>query len=264
MDTLSKVTSQFITYEKPLNETMRLLLRLDHLFHHYATLRDNHSPLHLDDQLNTLLRLIMVTDRADLKSKLTQLLHLLIQRLQKWQQHKEANQAPIQQALEQCQQYLAYLDQTRDKLGHHLREHYFIKQLLANINHPGGLTEFALPVYALWNRQIIEQRGHDIHDWMKEFMPLKQCIHLLLTFIRQNCECQTVWVDNGFYQQPIDSKKSVQLFQVHIPTALNTFPNISVGRHHVSIHFQHIPQAGFDLAEPQQEAFECKLCFCDL
>ena len=77
---------------------MRLLLRLDGLFRHYATLRDHQNPIHLDDQLNILLRLILVTDRADLKSKMTQLIHLLVI-AQKWQQHKNANQETIKRLL---------------------------------------------------------------------------------------------------------------------------------------------------------------------
>lgn len=263
MDT-TKLTSHYVLYEKPLNETMRLLLRLDALFARYEQLKSDNHPITYDEQLAVLLRLIAITDRADLKSKLTQLIHQLIHRLQQWQQHKDANQEPIQQALAECQHCLAYFDQTRDKIGHHLREHFFVKQLLSQFNHPGGLTDFTLPIYALWQRQILEQKGHDIQDWMKEFEPLKLSIDLLLRFIRQNSECHTVWVDNGFYQQPIETKNTVQIFQVNVPLSFNIYPNISVGRHHVSIHFHHIPQAGFDISEPYTEPFECALCFCDL
>jgi len=264
MDAFSKLTSHYILYEKPLNETMRLLLRLDALFTRYSQLSADNHPITLDEKLSVLLRLIAITDRADLKSKLTQLVHQLILRLQQWQKHKDAHQAPILEALQQAQHCLAYFDQTRDKIGHHLREHFFVKQLLAQFNHPGGLTNFSLPIYALWQQQILEQKGHDIHDWMKEFNPLKSCIELLLKFIRQNSDCKTAWVDNGFYQQPIDTKKTIQIFQVKVPIAFNVYPNISVGRHHVSIHFHHVPQAGFDMSEPYAKPFECQLCFCDL
>jgi cell division FtsZ-interacting protein ZapD len=264
MDTCSKLTSHYILYEKPLNETMRLLLRLDALFTRYEALKAGKYAITLDEQLGILMRLIAVTDRADLKSKLTQLVHQLIHRLQQWQKHKEANQEPITEALKQSQECLTYFDQTRDKIGHHLREQFFIKQLLPQFNHPGGLTDFTLPIYALWQRQIFEQKCHDIHDWMKEFQTLQTCIELLLKFIRQNSDCQTVWVANGFYQQPMDAKKNIQLFQVKVPTAFNVYPNVSVGRHHVSIHFHHVPQAGFDMSEPYPKPFECQLCFCDL
>ena len=222
MDTYSTSTSHYMLYEKPLNETMRLLLRLDSLFVRYAQLHKDNHPITQDSRLAMLLRLIAITDRADLKSKLTQLLHQLIYRLQQWQQHQDANPKPIQQALTTAQQCLTYFD------------------------------------------QIQEQKSHDIHDWMKEFSPLKNCIDLLLHFIRQNSGCDTVWVEQGFYQQPIDAKKTIQLFQIKVPLALNIYPNISAGRHHVSIHFTHVSQAGFDISQPYAKPFECILCFCDL
>ena len=263
-DAFSKFTSHEILYEKPLNETMRLLLRLDSLFEQYQVLRSQNHSMTFDARLSILLRLIAVTDRADLKSKMTQLIHQLIYRLQQWQNHQEANQKSITQALGECQYYLCYFDQTRDKIGQNLREHFFVKQLLSQLNHPGGLSDFSLPIYALWQKQIEEQQSHDIDDWMKAFDPIKNAIQLLLRFIRKNSDCQTIWVENGFHQQLIEARKTIQLFQVMIPLALNIYPIISVGRHHVSIHFHQVPQAGFEKSEPYTQPFECKLCYCDL
>jgi cell division protein ZapD len=248
----------------PLNETMRLLLRLDSLLQNYQALRSDNQPITFDAQIAILLRLIAVTDRADLKSKMTQFIHQLMYRLHQWQVHKDANQNSMTETLAECQCLLTYFETTRDKIGHNLREHFFIKQLLYQYNHPGGLTEASLPIYALWQQQPKDQKSQDIHEWMQAFEPLKNCIQLLLRFIRKNSDCNTVIVDNGFHQQPIEARKTIQLFQVITPLDLNIYPIISVGRHHVSVHFHQVVREGFGQSEPYTKAFQSKLCYCDL
>lgn len=264
MHSFSTNITRDITYEIPLNETMRLLLRLNSLFENYQALLFNHPSLLFDAQLSIVLRLVAVTDRADLKSKITQFIHQLIYRLQQWQDHTEASQKPITQALDECRHYLAYFEKTRDKIGQDLREHFFVKQILSQYNHPGGLSDFSLPIYALWQRQTEEQKSHNIHTWMQTFEPLKNCIQLLLHFIRKNSDCQTVSIKSGFHQQPIEARKTIQLFQVLVPLNLNIYPIMSVGRHHVSIHFQQVARMGFEQSESFTQLFECKLCYCDL
>jgi cell division protein ZapD len=264
MHSFSNITTHDITYTIPLNETMRLLLRLNSLFENYQTLLFDHPSSLFDAQLSIVLRLIAVTDRADLKSKITQFIHQLMYRLQQWQHHTEASQKPITQALDECRDYLTYFEKTRDKIGQELRDHFFVKQLLSQYNHPGGLSDFSLPMYALWQRQTEEQKSHNIHTWMQTFEPLKNCIQLLLHFIHKNSDCQTVNIKGGFHQQPIETRKTIQLFQVLVPLNLNIYPIMSVGRHHVSIHFHQVLEAGFDQSEIYTQPFMCKLCYCDL
>ena len=256
--------SNIIVFEKPLNETMRLLLRLDHLFTRYDTLVETAGNTGLDEQLSIVLRLLAITDRADLKSKLTQMMHALKSRLQKWQQHQDAKQTPITEALEKCERFLTYFDLTRDKIGHALREHAFIKQIIAQFNHPGGLCDFTLPSFALWHHQDTAKRAHDIEYWMHEFEILQTCTDLLLHFIRQNAATETIEVQNSFHQQTMDAQKSIQLLQVAIDTRSMIYPNISVGRHHLSIHFKQVAEGSFDTAEACEQPFSCELRFCDL
>jgi cell division protein ZapD len=257
-------TTHTVIFEKPLNETMRLLLRLDHLFKRYDSLIATAGNTGLDEQLTILCRLIALTDRADLKSKLTQMTHALASRLQKWQQHADAHQAPIVEALAKCEQFLTYFDSTRDKIGHTLREHGFMKQVTAQFNHPGGLCDFTLPSYALWHKQPAARRAQDIEYWMHEFEILQSSIELLLHFIRLNSTTETITVTDSFYQQAMDAQKSTQLLQVALDASLMIYPKISVGRHHLSIHFHHVADGRFEDAEPCEAPFACTLQFCDL
>src|SRR3990167_4311469 len=63
-----------IIYEMPLNDAIRISLRLENLFRQFEKTVGCTSTLNAKNAMNALLKILEVTDRPDIKSKLSQTL----------------------------------------------------------------------------------------------------------------------------------------------------------------------------------------------
>lgn len=73
--------SDYITYEQPLSELMRVCLRLEQLFDKITLLKDNTATWQTQVLMTALIDILVVLDRPDLKGKLTKALNRLIEKL---------------------------------------------------------------------------------------------------------------------------------------------------------------------------------------
>src|SRR3990167_10638131 len=74
METAATVQQQHITYELPLNDAIRICLRLENLFRQFKKTVTSTTELSTKNAMNALLKILEVTDRPDIKSKLSQIL----------------------------------------------------------------------------------------------------------------------------------------------------------------------------------------------
>src|SRR6056297_3297642 len=109
------MTTNIITYEQPLNEHIRLCLRLEHLFErcreHIADKTASGSRI----AITALLKVLNVVDRPDLKTKLSQVLSQQVGSLAQLEQSPRVDAYKLQQALTHLDQLLKTLHQTKTK-----------------------------------------------------------------------------------------------------------------------------------------------------
>lgn len=226
-----------ITFEHPVNEQVRLYLRLEHLFNE---LQKN---LYKDDAnahkqaLAGLLKIINVVDRPDLKSKLVQILTLNSTNLSQLKLAPEVNNTMLEEILAKLDQHITYLHNHKGKLGDTLRKNEFLSQIRLHLSNPAGLCENTLPPLRLWLSKPAEQRQHDLEQWCKPFNNLLNAISLLLKLIRQSTQTITAIAHQGFYQQQQDSSLPCELLRISVPASLNVFPEFSANKHRIIIRF---------------------------
>lgn len=234
--------SNSVTFEQPLNEHTRLYLRLEHLFIQLQAQLINNGPQASRLALETLLRIVDLADRPDLKSKLLQTL-----RQQSTSLAQLENLDHIDIDLKKLHAILHTLDRLVDglhchgnaKLGDKLRHNPFLKSIRLHLNNPAGPCNFNIPAYTLWLSQPEKKHQQSLSVWVKEFDVLREAVTLILNLIRNSSPTQRAAAKNRFYQQPLDSNlPPCQLVRITLPIDYNLYPEFSVGKHRLSIQFK--------------------------
>lgn len=260
------MNSEAITFEQPLNEQIRICLRLEHLFNYLQHNLKDPSTWGSRSVLSTLLEILNVTDRPDLKTKLAKGLSNQAVALSELERFPEVDSKKLKGILEELDKLIDSLHAIQGKIGHVLRENEFIKTIRQHSINPGGACNFSTPAYYLWLEQPLTQRQFDLHAWLAELDQLQHIVQLLLQLTRNGSN--SVWhiAEQGFYQQALDTKIDCQMIRVTLPMSPEThpqvYPEISVGRHRLSIYF-HVPNFQ-DFARSQKASgnIEFKLTCC--
>lgn len=260
------MNNETITFEQPLNEQVRLCLRLEHLFNYLQHHLDDPSTWGSRSVLSTLLEILNVTDRPDLKTKLTKGLSNQALALSQLESFPEVDNKKLRGVLEELDKHIDSLHAIQGKMGHRLREDEFIKTIRQHSMNPGGACNFSTPAYYLWLEQPLAERQLDLQAWLAELNPLQQIVQLLLQLTRNGSN--SVWqiAEQGFYQQALDTKIDCQMIRVTLPLKSENhppvYPEISVGRHRLSIYF-HIPNfKDFARSQKASSHIEFKLTCC--
>ena len=136
-----------ITYEYPLNERIRTLLRLEDLFErsrHFIARTDPHDH-HM--ALLTLFEILEVSSRADLKSDLLQELERQKQVLLSFKGNPDIAQDALSSVVKDIEQASGALFSMTGKIGQYLRETDWLMSIKQRTGIPGGACEFDLPSY---------------------------------------------------------------------------------------------------------------------
>jgi len=226
-------------YEQTLNETIRLCLRLEHLFHRINVHSDSRMPWQSAFALNNLLELLSVIDRPDLKSKLTKLLSLTVRSLLDIASQPSANKPDnLDQSINYLQTFLDSLQRYSGKIGHDLYNDAFLRLMRTQLFAPGGSCPFSAPEYYLWLQQPDEKRVDNLTAWLAPLRELQSMAQWLLTVIRQMDKPSPVVADKGFYQKVLDTQRVGQMVRLVLENNNDCYPTFSVGPHRLSIYFQ--------------------------
>ncbi len=226
-----------VTFEQPLNEYIRVCLRLEHLFEQTARNIQSESEWECRIALLSLLEALNVTDRPDLKSKFSKALSQHASVLAQLEQKPQVDREKLQEILNELDQLVQSLYKTQDKMGHNLRSNGFLNTIRQHMANPGGPTPFSTPAYHLWLQQPVETRNQDLSNWFDEFEQLRAAVKLLLQLTRGSANPQPIVALQGFYQQALDANMPCHLVRVTVPVDVTVYPEISVGRHRLSVRF---------------------------
>src|SRR5690348_5840268 len=95
------MTNNVIIYEQPLNELIRVCLRLEQLFQHIDHLIVDTSPIGTRNLTVTIINLLNLLDRPDLKAKLAKELSLHLNQLARLENTPGIDQQKLSQLLRQ-------------------------------------------------------------------------------------------------------------------------------------------------------------------
>jgi cell division protein ZapD len=216
-----------IVYEYPLNESMRTMLRLEHLFDRLGQLIERDAPVDHHHALATIFEIMDVGSRADLKSDLLKELEKHRQQLLGYRGNPAISEAALEGMLARIDGAFARLNQLSGKAGVALTANEWLMSIRSRINIPGGTCEFDLPAYYAWQQLDAARRRRDLLQWVGTLMPLAEALRVLLGLLRESGTPQRVVAVAGQYSQSLPAGRVYQLMRVRIDKALQLVPEIS-------------------------------------
>jgi len=225
------------SYDYPFNERIRTLLRVEDLFAKVLyNVEGGHEYQH-HCALLTLLQILDVVDRAELKLDL----------LQELDRQKNAmrlligNPAIVADALDEM---LADIDNAADalraettKLGQTLRANEWLMSIKQRAGIPGGVCEFDVPSYHYWLGLGETRRRQDLEAWLKPLIPMQQAIIIILRILRGSGATSKLVAVGGAYQQMLGGAKPAQMLKIEIADDVNCFPEVSANKYAINIRF---------------------------
>ena len=249
-----------ISYEYPLSERIRTLLRLEDLYERLDYFLDKNEALQYHVALLLIFEVAEVTSRSDLKSELLQELERQKQSLEALRGNPEVSEQALNNVLGQVDQAGSRLLQT-SKIGQELRDNEWLMSIRQRTNIPGGACEFDLPSYHYWLQQAPEQHRHDLQLWLAPFLPIRDAIGIVLRLLRESGKTTSQVAYQGVYQQMMAGRMA-QMLRIRLQRQYQCVPEISANKHALNIRFT--TQEGMHRPRAAETDVEFELTFCQL
>ena len=250
-----------ISYEFPLNERVRTLLRLEDLYQkvEYFAARQDAQEHHA--AIVTLFEILDAAGRADLKSELMQELERQRHNLEALRGNPAIAPDALDSVLGEIDRAVASLFQASGKTGQELRENEWLMSIRQRIGIPGGVCEFDLPSYHYWLNQGAAVRRADLGRWLEPFVPLKDGIRIVLNLLRESGKTSEVKAPQGVFQQMMGGRLA-QMLKVSLPCSYPCVPEVSANKYAINIRFTQA--SGGDRGKTLEADVAFTLTFCNL
>ena len=250
-----------ITYEYPLNERIRTLLRLEDLYDKARHFTANESSQDHHVALVTLFEILEVASRADLKSDLLQELDRQKHVLEVLRNNPAISVETLDAVLVDIERFYAALISIPGKTGQHLRDNEWLMSIKQRTGIPGGVCEFDLPSYHYWLHLDPQGRRNDLESWLVPMLPIADALRLVLKLLRESARPLPLVARQGVFQQ-MPAGKMAQMLRLVLKRDLLCVPEISANKYALNIRF--ISPEKTQRPKPLEQDVEFELTFCNL
>lgn len=226
-----------ITYEFPLNERIRVFIRLEHLFHQFSHFCQGNTATDKRAAIIVLLDIMSIFRRNDLKSEILKELDRNAKTLHKIAGSEGVDGVKLQAILEDLSEISKKLYALTGKVGISVMESDLFQSIAQRSSIPGGTCSFDLPEYHYWLEQDDVKRNKDLQLWGSPFEDIRKAIDLILSLIRNSTAPTHEIAQAGFYQFALDRGQPFQLLKVAVGKSIPCYAEISGGRHRCTIRF---------------------------
>lgn len=250
-----------ISYEYPLNERIRTLLRLEDLFRKNAHFCASDAGLDHHAGLLSLFEILEVAGRADLKVDLVQELERQRQILVSFRNNPEISEEALNGALYEIEQASAGLLAMAGKIGQYLRENEWLMSIRSRAAIPGGVCQFDLPSYHFWLSRDADVRRRDLETWGRPMEPIRCGLEIVLRLLRSSGRPENTLARAGTFQMTM-AGRSAQMLRIRIPHNEAVIPEISANKYALNIRMM-LPET---VSRPRvvERDIPFELTFCSL
>jgi len=224
-------------YEQPLSERMRTFLRLEFLYHPMLRNSERDSDSATRATISTLLEILAILSRGDVRSEILSELDHQIGALQRFQTHAGVDGGRLSNLMHN-------LAASREELSHigmgylqSLKDSEFLNSIKHRSAIPGGTCEFDLPEYSHWLRQPMQRRQEDMEGWIQSVRPLCDAVCEALWLIRESAQPTERKATNGMYQHSMQKDSNCRLLRDSLREGTSLFPEISGSQHRFTVRF---------------------------
>jgi cell division protein ZapD len=250
-----------IRYEQPLSERMRTSLRLEYLYQQLLFHVDRESQWASRATVTSLLDIIAILNRGDMRSDLLKELKRQINTFDSYQNIPNIDASRLERVVQNLQRLRTEVNEVGPQYLLPAKESEFLNAIKHRSAIPGGTCEFDLPDFSHWLRKPYDSRLGDIQRWMKNLRPLCDSVAELLWLMREAGQTTEQVAANGVFQHALRRNSPTGLLRVALPAGSIFFPEISGSHHRFTIRFLEWPDAQARAIQTSQDVnFELTIC----
>ena len=117
------------------------------------------------------------------------------------------------------------------------------------------------PAYHYWLNKPTRVKQEYLRDLQEDLSTIQKGTNLVLNLIRGNANPTKETAREGFFQQSIETGVEFQLIRIIVPRNLKCFPEISGGKHRVTVRFMEQSETA-NRPEQTEQDVEFELHFC--
>ncbi|MDX1512736.1 MAG: cell division protein ZapD [Gammaproteobacteria bacterium] len=229
--------SERVYYEQPLSERIRSFLRLEYLFERAHYQLNAGDPWSSRNTLESIIDVLSVLSRADLKKELIKELERYAARLEALARNPNVDQSRLEDVLDRIRAVLHRLRNADSVIGHELRYNELLNAVKQRNSMPAGTCNFDLPAYHYWLKLPADNRIQDLKSWLSSFDLLNEAVSLCLSLVRESATKTRELAIAGFFQKNLETSTPCQMIRVSLPREAEFFAEISAGRHRFTVRF---------------------------
>jgi cell division protein ZapD len=226
-----------VTFEQPLNERLRMFLRLEFLYQQVTYHRDNPTTWGMRAAIQSLLEIFAITSRGDPKAEVIKELERRLGILREFQNRPGVDTTRLRTVINQILQRRDDLQATSMTAIAKLRDNEFLAAIKHRSTILGGTCEFDLPGYTHWLRLPDEVRRADFATWLDVLRPLCEAVQDVLWLTRENVRARPETAREGNFHLGFERDTPIQMLRITLPSDSGLHPEISGGLHRCSIRF---------------------------
>jgi len=252
--------SNFIIYEHPLNERIRLFLRFEYFYTEALYFKNAASFWEAHASIKAFLEILTLNDRQDVRSEITKEIERQIGVLTRLSQVPNIDTSRLENTLEKLQDISQKLYKPIIKFNPIIRDSELLQTIRQRSALAGGATEIDLPCYRYWLNLSSAHKSEQISQWLKIFTDLFKAVDLLLTLLRESAVFSLQAASKGIFQKSLELHNPAQLIRVKLKNEYGVYPEISAGKHRVNIRFLHGRDQGRALPAIKDFDFDLSCC----
>lgn len=250
-----------ITYEYPLNERVRTLLRLEDLFDRVGFYIAQSEATDHQSALLAIFEILEVASRGDLKSDLLQELDRQRLFLEALRGNPAISEEKLNAVIHEIETVFHDLLGLSGKTGQHLRENEWLMTIKQRASIPGGICEFDLPSYFHWLHRDEAVRRADLAAWSAPLAPVGAGLRIVLRVLRESGKSAALIAYGGIYQET-PMERAAQMLRLRVNRALACVPEISANKYALNIRF--ILPGSVQRTKLYESDVEFQLTYCNL
>lgn len=227
----------FVVFEQPLNERMRSFMRVEFLFDKLAHFIEGESDWDSRISLDTLLEILNLSSRGDIKSELIKELERQINTLERIPDNPSVNGSLCARLLRQLRDSLERLRGVNGMTGNELKRNELLKNISQRASMPGGAGPIDLPHLHYWLQQDAPTRVAMLKQLYETVAPVKTALDMVLNLIRESSPATREIAVNGTFSRTLDADAANQLVRILLSPEERCLAEISTGKYRTSIRF---------------------------
>lgn len=229
--------SDTILYEQPLNERMRVFLRLEYLFCQAAHFQKQESIWDSHASISALVEILIILDRSDIRSEILKELDRHITGLSRLLHTPEVDRLCLDKTLQALRLQSEKVQNLPGKLGSDIRDNDLLNSVRQRTVITGGTCGFDIPAYHYWLNQPSSVKIECLCSWLSSINPIQNSIEYLLNLMRNSVVFERQMASAGFFQKKLAAQNPCQLLRLVLPQETSAYPEVSGNKHRVNIRF---------------------------